>query len=324
VPQVVAAGAGNMTPHGSRLYSSGFRLPGMTTRDGEPLIATALQSVITPGFAEALNMRLVAGRFLTTEETTSPIIAMLVNEAFVDAYFNDGRPVVGRRFSGMFAGMLGRDDAVVEVVGVVEDVLLRSPDQAPQPQIYVPYGVGFGMRHATIVLRTAGEPATSAPLLTGIVQQLDAVATLGRMGPLTGKVGTAVEGPRFAAFSVGAFATLALSLATAGLYGVLSFGVTQRRREIGVRAALGATPGDLVVMVLRQGMTVTVIGMAIGLGGSLAASRAMTGVLFGVEPLDGVAFILPCAVVLAVAAVSCYLPGRRAVAIAPAEALVSE
>ena len=324
VPRVVAAGAGNMTPHGSLLYSSGFRLPGMTTRDGEPLVATALHSVITPGLAEALNMRLVAGRFLTIEDTTSPIIAMLVNEAFVNAYFNDGRPPVGRLFSGMFAGMLGRDDAVVEVVGVVQDVLLRSPDQAPQPQIYVPYGVGFGIRYATLVLKTDGEPATSAPLLTSIIQQLDPVATLGQIGPLTDKVGTAVEGPRFTAFVIGAFAVLALSLATAGLYGVLSFGVTQRRREIGVRAALGATPGDLVVMVLKQGMTVTVIGLAIGLGGSIVASRAMASVLFGVEALDGVAFIIPSAVVLLVAAASCYLPARRAAAIEPAEVLVSE
>ena len=254
VPRVVAAGAGNMTPHGSLLYSSGFRLPGMTTRDGAPLVATALHSVITPGFAEALNMRLVAGRFLTIEDTTSPIIAMLVNEAFVNAYFNDGRPAVGRVFSGMFAGMLERDDAVVEVVGVVQDVLLRSLDQAPQSQIYVPYGVGFDIRYATLVLKTDGEPATSAPVVTSITQQLDPVATLGQMGPLTDKVSTAVAGPRFTAFVIGAFAALALSLATAGLYGVLSFGVTQRRREIGVRAALGATPRDLVVMVLKHGM----------------------------------------------------------------------
>ena len=324
VPRVMAAGAGNMTPHGGLLYSSGFRLPGMTTRDGEPLVATALHSVITPGFAEALNMRLVAGRFLTTEDTTSPVIAMLVNEAFVNAYFNDDRPAVGRLFSGMFAGMLGRDDAAVEVVGVVQDVLLRSLDQAPQPQIYVPYGVGFGIRYATLVLKTDGEPATSTPLLTSIIQQLDPVATLGQIGPLTDKVSTAVEGPRFTAFVIGAFAVLALSLATAGLYGVLSFGVTQRRREIGVRAALGATPGDLVVMVLKQGMTVTVIGLAIGLGGSIVASRAMASVLFGVEALDRVAFIIPSAVVLVVAAASCYLPGRRAAAIEPAEVLVSE
>ena len=324
VPRVVAAGAGNMTPHGGRLYSSGFRLPGMTTRDGEPLVATALHSVITPGFAEALGMRLADGRLLTVEDTTSPIIAMLVNEAFVDAYFNDGRSAVGRRFSGMFPGMLGRDDAVVELVGVVEDVLLRSPDQAPQPQIYVPYGVGFGLRHATLVVKTDGEPATSAPLLTGIVQQLDPVATLGQVGPLTDKVITAVEGPRFAAFVVGAFAVLALSLATAGLYGVLSFGINQRRREIGVRAALGATPGELVVMVFRQGMTVTVIGLAIGLAASVVASRAMASVLFGVEGLDGAAFVIPSAVVLLVAAASCYLPGRRAAAVDPAEALVSE
>ena len=203
-------------------------------------------------------------------------------------------------------------------------MLLRSPDQAPQPQIHVPHGVGFGIRHATLVLKTDGEPATSAPMLTGIVQQLDPVATLGQMGPLTDRVDTAVEGPRFTAFVVGAFAVLALSLATAGLYGVLSFGVNQRRREIGVRAALGATPGDLVVMILEQGMTVTAIGLAIGLGGSIVASRAMAGVLFGVGALDGAAFIMPSAVVLVVAAASCYLPGRRAAAIAPAEVLVSE
>ena len=121
----------------------------MTTRDGEPLVATALHSVITAGFAEALNMRLVAGRFFTTEDTTSPIIAMLVNEAFVNAYFNDGRPAVGRLFSGMFAGMLGRDDAVVEVVGVVQDVLLRSLDQAPQTQICAIWGrIRHSPRHS--------------------------------------------------------------------------------------------------------------------------------------------------------------------------------
>ncbi|MCY4120961.1 MAG: FtsX-like permease family protein, partial [Acidobacteria bacterium] len=155
-----------------------------------------------------------------------------------------------------------------------------------------------------------------------IVRQLDPVATLGQMGPLADKVGTAVEGPRFAAFVVGAFAVLALSLATAGLYGVLSFGVNQRRREIGVRAALGATPTDLVVMVLKQGMTVTVIGLAMGLAGSIVASRAMASVLFGVEALDGVAFIAPSAIVLVVAAASCYLPGRRAAAVDPAEVLL--
>lgn len=152
----------------------------------------------------------------------------------------------------------------------------------------------------------------------------DPVATLGQVGPLTDKVSTAVEGPRFAAFVVGAFAVLALSLVTAGLYGVLSFGVSQRRREIGVRAALGATPGDLVVMVLKQGMTVTVIGLAIGLGGSIVTSRAMASVLFGVEALDGAAVILTAAVVLVVAAASCFLPGRRAAAVAPAEVLVAE
>ncbi len=141
---------------------------------------------------------------------------------------------------------------------------------------------------------------------------------------MTDKVITAVEGPRFAAFVVGAFAVLALSLATAGLYGVLSFGVNQRRREIGVRAALGATPTGLVAMVVKQGMAVTVIGLAMGLAASSVASRAMASVLFGVEALDGAAFVISSAVVLVVAAASCYLPARRAAAVDPVEVLVSE
>ena len=141
---------------------------------------------------------------------------------------------------------------------------------------------------------------------------------------MTDKVITAVEGPRFAAFVVGAFAVLALSLATAGLYGVLPFGVNQRRREIGVRAALGATPTGLVAMVVKQGMTVAVIGLAMGLAASIVASRAMASILFGVEALDGAAFVISSAVVLVVAAASCYLPARRAAAVDPVEVLVSE
>ncbi|MPY89121.1 MAG: FtsX-like permease family protein [Luteitalea sp.] len=174
------------------------------------------------------------------------------------------------------------------------------------------------MGHATIVAKTEPDPASLAPLLRDIVQQLDPDATLGRLGPLAVKISTSVSGSRFTAFVLVAFAALALALATTGLYGVLSYNVAQRRREIGVRAALGATRAHLVRMVLREGMTVTVIGLAVGVAVAAFATRAMASVLFGVTPLDRVAFSLGALLLLVVACAACLIPaGARQPSIPP-------
>ena len=153
---VLAAGAGNMAPFGVAISSFGFRLPGMTTSDGEPVVARVLLNVITPGYSEALGLRLLAGRYLAAEDMAPGPISMLVNDTFVRTYFIDGRPAVGRQFTGMFPRMLGRDDAVVNVVGVVDDVLLDDLDRRPQPQIYLPFGTpGINTRMPSIVVKTS-------------------------------------------------------------------------------------------------------------------------------------------------------------------------
>jgi putative ABC transport system permease protein len=323
LPGVRSAGAGDMAPFGSMLSSFGFTLPGMTTAEGRPVAVTALRAIVTPGYAEALGMRLKEGRFFDAEDTGSAIRSILVNEAFAKTYFGDGRPVAGRLFPGMFPNWLGKT-TMVQVVGVVEDMLPAALDARPQPQIFVAQGATVHIGRATLVVRVDGDPAAIASQLRGIVQQTEPGATIERAGPLAAKISASVGEPRFATFVLVAFAVLALVLATTGLYGVLSYNIAQRRREIAVHAALGAAPRDLVKMVMREGLTTTVIGLAAGVVLATIATRAMASALFGVTPLDIVSFVTGPLLLLMVACVACVVPARRAVGIDPVEALKTD
>jgi putative ABC transport system permease protein len=212
-------------------------------------MATALRAIVTPGYTEALGMRLKEGRWFRAEDTTSAIRPILVNEAFAKAYLADGRPIAGRTFPGMFPRWLGKHTAVT-IVGVVKDVLPADLDARPQPQIFVAQGAGAHIGHVTLVLGTDGDPAAMMSLVKALVQQVEPGAVIERMSPLAAKVSASVDEPRFATLVLAAFAGLALVLAATGLYGVLSFSIAQRRRELAVRAALGATRKDLVTMVI--------------------------------------------------------------------------
>lgn len=324
-PGVLAAGAGNMSPFGFSVNSMGFRLPGVTGRDGAPLPLQALLNVVTPGYAEAMGLRLVDGRFFTDRDRSSEVFPFLLNAAFVRNHLDDGRPVVGRRFEGIFPGMLGRADAVGEVVGVVGDVLLGDLDREAQPQLYVPAGQpGVGFRNMTLVVRGAGDPAAMSALVTAAVNDVDPAATVDHLGPLAGRVSTATQEPRFFTFVLSAFGLLALVLATAGLYGVLSYSFSQRRQELGLRAALGATRRDLMGMVVRQGLVPTMIGLSLGVLIAAASSRVLASVLFGVAPLDVVAFSVGPSVFLLVAGAACLVVARRVTSVAPREVLTAE
>ncbi len=323
MPGVRDAGAGDMAPFGSMLSAYGFGLPGLTGPDGKPLTATSLRSIVTPGYAEALGMRLKEGRLFRAEDRSSAIRPILVNETFANTYFTDGRPATGRSFPGMFPNWLGKD-TMIEVVGVVDDMLAADLDGRPQSQIFVAEGRGVNIGHVTLVVKTSGDPAEAVPMLRNVVRQIDPGATVERMGPLEAKISASVAEPRFATFVLVAFAALALALATTGLYGALSYDIAVRRRELAVRTALGATHRDLVTMVLRDGLTTTVTGLAVGVALAMVATRAMASVLFGVTPRDGVAFAAGPFLLLAVACVACLIPARHATGIAPAEALKGE
>ena len=321
-PGVQAVGMGSMAPFGSVLNSAGFALPGIVTPSGQPVVARAFQTVVTPGYAEALGLRLKEGRFFVSTDTASASIAMLVNETFARTYLTDGKRATGRLFRGMFPRMLGRNDALVTIVGVVEDVLPDRLDGQPQPQIYLPMGVGFAIGSgATLVVKTVGDPTLLAPAVRRTVQGIESGAVLARVGPLTAKRVESASEPRFATFILGAFAVLALALSMTGLYGVLSYNVAQRTRELGVRGALGATRADLHYLVLRQGLGMTGVGIAIGTGVAMLATRGMATLLFGVKPLDPVAFALPPLLLTLVACSACLIPARRAARVDPLVAL---
>jgi putative ABC transport system permease protein len=323
IPGVRAVGAGDMAPFGSVLSSFGFTLPGMTGMDGKPVMSPTLRAIVTPGYAEALGMRLKEGRWFRDEDMSSAIRPILVNEAFVKAYMSDGRPVTGRTHIGMFPRWLGEQTAVT-IVGVVDNVLPAELDARAQPQIFVVQGGGAYIGFVTLVMRTDGDPAAVMPAVKALVQQIEPAATIERMSPLAAKVSASVEEPRFATVVLAAFAGLALTLAATGLYGVLSFNIAQRRRELAVRVALGATRRDLVTMVMREGLTMTLIGLAAGMALAAALTRMMASALFGITPLDAVSFSIAPLLLAAIACIACLLPARRALAIDPGEALKTE
>ena len=247
---------------------------------------------------------------------------MVVNEEFARLFLNDGQPVVGRSYEDL----IGDDAVTTEIVGVVANVLKDGPARRPQPEIYLVAGdQGRALdQWAFVFVRTTGDPLTLAPELRELLAREAPLAALDGVGTLAGRLSTALAQPRFAAAVLGSFALLALLLAASGLYGVMSYSVAQRQREIGVRAALGASRATLVRMVLRQGLSVAALGLVLGLLGAVVLTRLMQGMLFGIAPLDGVAFGAAPVVLLAVAVAACLLPARRAARVDPAVAFRSE
>jgi putative ABC transport system permease protein len=319
VPGVVAVGVANMAPFGTESYARTFELPDPGP-DGAPRLATATSWVVTPGYATALGLRLTSGRFLEPVDVDGPTDAMVVNEAFVGLYLHDGRPPVGRRW------LRTKEARLTEIVGVVSNVLKDGLDRPPEPEVYRAASLTRStlVPYASLVVRTTSDPLALASELRRLARESDPRVGLDGLGSLSGKLSASVAQPRFAAWLLALFAGLALAVAATGLYGVLSYNVSERRREIGIRAALGATRGRLMRLVLRQGLGFTLAGLALGLMAAAATSRLLSTLLFGVTPFDSVAFAIAPAVLIVVALAACLVPAWRAAATDPAVALRAE
>lgn len=321
LPGVTAAGAGNMAPMTPSTAIQMIPLP-ETGPDGQPLMARALAWAVTPGFMEALGLDLRDGRFLQPADVGASTQAFLVNEAFVRQYWGSEPSLVGRRYPGL----LHSKGTVAELVGIVGDVLKDGLDRAPDPGVFVPAGTAerFFSGRVVLAVRTNGPSSDLAPAVRTIVHRVDAGLAVDRLSTLESRVAESVSTPRFGAVLVGAFAGLALLLAAIGLYGVLSHGVSERRREIGVRAALGASGARLVRMVVAEGLALVGLGLMVGLGVAVWLTGLMEAALFGIAPLDPWTYVVAPAVLLTVGAVSCALPARRAARVDPVEALRCE
>lgn len=319
-PGVVFAGAANMMPFANVIGISTFSIPGPS---GEPVATRSLSYLVTPGYAEALGLRLRAGRLFDARDEASGLRSMIVNDEFVRQYLGAG-PAVGRRFDNM----LRRTDngLVTEIIGVVGTTLKEGNDRAPEPEIYfVHRGQGRRLEGAlSIVVRTAGRPGEWAAAVRQTLRASDGEAIIERVEPLADPLWASVAQPRFATSVLGSFAGVALALASVGLYGVLSYSVSQRRRELGVRAALGASRAALVGLVLREGLTMTGAGAVIGLVAAAGAARVMQSSLFGITALDPLSFAAAPLVLLPIAVAACLIPAIRGASVSPATALRGE
>ena len=271
------------------------------------------------GYFEALGIPVLAGRVPGPQDRKDTPLVGVVNEVFRDRYFPDQNPV------GSTIRVGGESPEVVEVVGVVAATANRGFSEDPQPEIFGSVRQLSGTNNQLFLLiRTAGEPRLILPQVRAAVRELDddqpiyAIATLDEV--FAGRTST----QSIAAVSLGSFALFALVLAALGIYAVVAFAVSQRRREIGLRMALGADTGRVRVMVVRQALVPVVLGTLIGIVGALAAGRTLAGMLYEVESTDPSTLAIVSLLFVAVAMAASYLPARRASRVDPAHTLREE
>ena len=281
-----------------------------------PAAPQAVLNVVTPGYFPTLGVALRRGRDFTDSDRRGAPMVAIVNEALARQSFPGGDPI-GRRIQ------CGLDSLeFMTIVGVVADVRTWGPASSLQPEIYMPYEQHPGPATAlNLVVRT--HPADPLAVVETIRRK---IATRNPDVPIKaetmeGTLETASATPRFRTFLLGVFAAVALLLALAGVYGVMAYSVSQRVPELGVRIALGATPGTIMRMVLIDGGKLAAAGLAIGLALALAAGRVLQGLLFGVTPRDPMILAAMTLVVAVATFAACYIPARRAVSVDPVEAL---
>jgi putative ABC transport system permease protein len=315
VPGVVAAGAGAMAPFG---YINVATQLTVTVPGRAPVSARSRVYVVTPGYAEALRLRLHSGRLLTEPDLASGVQAMLVNQEFVRAFLQGTEPIGFITDSLLTRGVRG------EVVGIVDHVLKDGLDSEPQPEVYIVPAHRYVLAgEVHVLVRTSGEPAPVIAALRGTVDTLRPDVAMDAT-TLQAQTLESVGKQRLATALLAGLALMALLLGAVGLYGVMSQAVSTRVRELGVRTALGASGGHIARSVIGEGMRTTGAGLAIGLAVAAALTRLIESMLFGVKPLDPLSFAVAAFVLGAVALVACLLPAWRAARVDPLVALRTE
>jgi putative ABC transport system permease protein len=258
-----------------------------------------------------MGIPLLRGRSFTEQDNRTAPPVVLINETMAKQYFPDEDPI-GKRIN-----VTNGPERFREIVGIVGDVKQYGLTQPSPLQTYEPYRQN-SFSGVTLVVRTVGDPTTLTSTVRDQVHQLDKDQPLGTTRTLGQLVAGSVAQERFIMLLLGVFAAVALVLAAVGLYGVVSYSVTQRTQEIGIRMALGAARRDVLRLVVGHGMLLTIIGVAIGLGGALAVSTLlMSKLLFAVTAVDPLTFVAIPVVLAAVALGACLVPARRAMKVDP-------
>lgn len=310
--EVESAGIVSFSP-----MTQGFSLTSLEVVGLPPARTLAIPQMTSPGYLGAMGLRLVAGRWLTPEDHASQAPVAVVNESFVRKHIQ-GPGAVGRR--------LAVGSASLEIVGILEDVRLLGLDSEPKPELFTSYRhaeavAGMAPERMTLAIRSGGDPLALLPFLRATLHDLDPELALEDVKTMEARLDAAVAQPRFYAFLLAVFAGMALALAAAGVYGVLSYSVARQTRAIGVRRALGAQRSDILALVLRKGLLLVFVGLVTGTVAAILASGAVARLLFGVTTRDPMSYALAALSLGVVALLACYLPARRAAQVEPGEAL---
>jgi putative ABC transport system permease protein len=320
LPGVKSAGISTDVPLlGNPIYIMRFEGRPPVTPSQAPL---ANYFAVTPGYFETMGMRVLRGRPITDRDIAGSPPVVVVNQTLVNRYF-PGQDPIGKRLEIAF------DDPPNwrEIVGVVADVHSAGLDQDTPVQAYTAYFQNPDLIAVslpapfTVLARTTGNPAALGSAMKAAILNVDRAQPVFAVQPMTDIVSQNVAQRRFSLVLLAFFAASALFLAALGLYGVMSYVVTQRTSEIGIRMALGARPAQVLLLVERQGMLLVLAGLTIGIAGGLLLMRLMTSLLFRVSPSDPFALLAGAVTLIAVSVVACYLPARRAARVDPLIAL---
>jgi putative ABC transport system permease protein len=298
-------------PFGGGNAQAGLQIVGEKPRPRDQRVTVELNSV-SPGYLHTSGIRLLRGRdFAETDGPGSPLVA-LISESVVKEF--GGKDPIGQQID------LG---SAATVVGIVSDARRRSLDQPPRPAVFLPY-TRFMLPYFGAMIRTENSAAVVTPVVKKIVAELDPDLPIGEVHTIEQIIEQSTGEPRFRSYLIAVFALLALLLAAVGVYGLISFTVAQRVPEIGVRLALGASPSQVFRQVIGQGVRLAVIGIVAGLGAAVAATALVRGLLFDTSATDPVIYASLSLLLLAIAALACYVPARRAMRVDPMTALRSE
>jgi putative ABC transport system permease protein len=317
MPDVRAAGGAVTLPIGGDDFGAPI------FAQGQPIPAPGTErhvgfQIVGTGWFDTLGMRVVAGRDFTPQDAHRDAPVAVVNETMASMVW-PGQDPIGHRLR------LDTDDAKpwITVIGVVSDIRHLGPGKPPRPEMYEPYYQG-SLPFLAVAVRTTHDPLALVPDIRSAVAKLDPTQPISAVSTMDAHLTRAYGDGTFLSTLTLGFGALALGLAVIGVYGVVGWSSAQRTREFGLRCALGATPGSLSALVLRQGMRPVVAGAGLGAGAALLAARSIRGLLFDTAPAEPAVYALAVATVVVAATLACWIPARRASKVDPVRALTAE
>ncbi|MGH9848797.1 MAG: ADOP family duplicated permease [Blastocatellia bacterium] len=316
LPRVESASLAMATPMDVQgLFRRPFQIEGQARPAGQepPLIGLR---PISADYFKTVSIPLLSGRTFNEQDRAGAQVVAVVNQTFVKTYFPQSQAVGRRLQSEVLKGQS------ILIVGVVADVLPEA-GVVSRPALYLPFSQ-FPIPGMSLLLRTAGNPLNLVPAIRERIRSLDPNVPLDKFYPLEQKVAEATISPRFTLALIGLFAALGVVLAAVGIYGVMSYAVAERAREIGIRMALGAQHLTVLRLILAQGLKLTLFGLGLGLSAALGLTRWLKNLLFGVTATDPLTFAAMAMLLLLVAGLACWMPARRATKVDPMIALRRE